>query len=151
MAKEPTRDELAAAVETCACFQLRRASRSVTQLYDAALQPTGLRSTQFVLLAVLRIEEPVGLTRLAQALGLERSTLARNLLPLEKSGLVERQEAEQGRGSVLRLPPAGRRALADATPRWAAVQQAFELEFGAKRWETLRKRLHEAVDTTRRV
>ena len=151
MANEPTRDDLAAAVESCACFQLRKASRAVTQLYDAALQPTGLRSTQFVLLAMLRIEEPVGLTRLARALGLERSTLTRNVGPLESAGLVERLAGETGRGTVLRLTRAGRRALAEAVPHWSAVQQAFEAGLGEKRWEFMRRRLADAVEASRRV
>jgi DNA-binding MarR family transcriptional regulator len=151
MTKEPTREDLAAAVDACACFQLRRASRAMTQLYDAALQPTGLRSTQFVLLAVLRIEEPVGLTRLAQALGMERSTLARNLIPLEKSDLVERLAGGSRRGNVLRLTRTGRQALADAVPHWAAMQDAFAGGFGEKRWESLCKRLRDAVEASRRI
>ena len=151
MANEPTREDLAAAVESCACFQLRRASRAVTQLYDAALQPTGLRSTQFVLLAMLRIEEPVGLTRLARALGLERSTLTRNVAPLESSGYVERLARDSNRGTVLRLTGAGRRVLAEAVPHWAAVQEEFESGLGEKRWEHMRRRLADTLAAIRRL
>jgi len=147
----PSQRDLVAAVEACACFQLRKASRAVTQLYDAALQPTGLRSTQFVLLAVARIEEPVSLPRLALALGVDRSTLSRNLGPLEADGLVRCARKAGRGGTTVRLSARGVRKLAAAVPYWARVQQAFTDGFGPDRWDALRQRLSEAVDAARRT
>ena len=144
-APEPSQAELVAAIDACACFQIRRASRAVTQLYDAALKPTGLRSTQFVILAIVRIEEPVTQPVLADALGLERTTLTRNLSPLVTACLVSRSRVKGQRATVIALTPKGRRTLARAVPLWAKVQKSFSGALGAARWDALRRRLKDVT------
>src|SRR5437660_42669 len=72
----------------CLCLQVRKTARMVTQWYDACLQPSGLRSTQFNLLVAIGLAQTVPLTRLAEIMVLDRTTLARNLKPLESQGLV---------------------------------------------------------------
>ena len=140
-----SKEDCAAAVEACACFNFRKASRAVTQLYNNALQPSGLRSTQFVLLAVVHTEEPVALPRLAKELVLERSTLTRNLKPLERAGLVKVVRGAGRQGTVVRLTAKGRRTLSSAVPLWEKAQAAFVQALGGGRWETLRKSLAAAV------
>jgi len=130
----------------CACFNLRKASRTVTQHFDAVLQPSGLRSTQFVLLVVAYAEEPVSLPRLAQALVLDRSTLTRNLKPLERDGLLRLERPAGGRGAVVRISAKGRRVLAATVPLWEKAQTSFVASLGAQRWGRLLEGLTAAVN-----
>ena len=83
------RSELVEVADGCACKNLRRSARAVTRLYDEALRPSGLRITQFTLLVAVALSEPVPITRLADALDLDRTTLARDLKPLTERGLLE--------------------------------------------------------------
>lgn len=140
------RKAYAAAVEVCACFNFRRVSRSVTQAYDAALQPVGLRSTQFVTLAVVAAEEPVAMPALARALVMDRSTLTRGLKPLERDGFLKTGSARGSRGHVVRLTAKGRRKLEEAVPLWEAVQARFVQRFGRRRWREFLADLTSVVD-----
>jgi DNA-binding MarR family transcriptional regulator len=118
----PGRSELAEVADGCACKQLRRSARAVTQLYDEALRPSGLRITQFTLLVGVAIGEPVPITRLADALSLDRTTLARDLRPLTDRGLVEIRTGDDRRTRVVRLTGQGRDALGQAYPLWRSAQ-----------------------------
>lgn len=107
----------------CTCAALRRAARAVTALYDAALRPTGLRITQFAILRLLARLGPMPVTRLAAEAELKRSTMGRNLDPLERRGLVRIMVgAADGRERHAELTEAGRAAIADALPFWRAAQ-----------------------------
>lgn len=139
------------AVEACACFNFAKASRSVTQLFNSTLQPSGLRSTQFVLLALVRIEEPASLTRLVQRMVVDRSTLTRNLRPLEAAGYVKVAQPAGQRGKSVRLTAKGERKLVSAIPLWEQAQQLFVESLGASRWKGLRKALSATVDAKRTI
>ncbi len=109
---------------SCACVTLRRATRALTAAYDAALAPSGLRITQFSVLRTLARLGPLAVTRLAAEAALERSTMGRNLDPLERRGLVRIGVGESdGRERVAALTPAGEAAIAAALPAWQAVQE----------------------------
>ncbi len=108
----------------CACFAVRRAARAITQSYDRALRPSGLRSTQFSLLSVLAIGGRTGVSRLADRLGTERTTLTRNLRPLLKRGLVAVHPAQDGRVREVALTAAGVATLSAALPHWRRAQRA---------------------------
>src|SRR3546814_19389843 len=97
----------------CTCFKLRRAARRVTQLYDRHLQPTGLRITQFGLLARLRVE-PLQMTALAERMGMDRTTLTRNLRPLERLGYVTVDPGEDRRTRTVAITSEGRAAFSAA-------------------------------------
>jgi DNA-binding MarR family transcriptional regulator len=144
----PDRDACKAAAAACACFNLRKASRAVTQLFNAELQPSGLRSTQFVLLVVARAEEPVSLPRLARLLVMDRSTLSRNLQPLERRGLVDVTRADEGRGATVRLTKKGLKVLAETVPLWEAAQRRFVGGLGEERWGALLAVLSATVPST---
>src|SRR5207237_243828 len=73
----------------CNCLAIRQASRHVTQFYDQLLAPSGLRTTQFAILGRLRRSGPMPINALAAALVMDRTTLGRNILPLERDGLIE--------------------------------------------------------------
>ncbi len=107
----------------CACTTLRRATRALTAAYDVALAPTGLRLTQFSVLRTLARLGPVAVTRLAAEVALDRSTMGRNLDPLERRGLVSVAVGEtDGRERVARITPSGEAAIAAALPAWRAAQ-----------------------------
>lgn len=136
-------------LDTCGSFQLRRASRSVTQLYDDILQPVGLRSTQVVILVMLALEEEMGLARLARELVLSPSTLSRTLRPLQRDGLVS--VANTGRrGKSARLTQHGRETLLAVVPYWQRAQQKFVEQVGEEDWRELAARLGSTVSAIRR-
>src|SRR6476659_8600571 len=83
--------------QACACFHLRRATRALTQLYDDALRPAGVRTTQFTLLNAIRIAGPATVRRLATTVVMDRTTLTRDLRPLERQGLVLIEPGEDRR------------------------------------------------------
>jgi DNA-binding MarR family transcriptional regulator len=97
----------------------------VTQLYDDALRPSGLRVTQFSLLVILHAEGPLSISELAQESGTDRTTLTRNAALLQADGLVRIESGADARVRVVSLTAAGTRALEDAYPRWVAVQDAL--------------------------
>jgi len=115
----------------CACTLIRRAARRMTQLYDDALAPTGLRITQYSLLANLDRRGPISMTDLAGVLGMDRTTLTRNVAPLERDGLLELRTAGHGRTKLATLSARGRRRLREAFPYWEQAQQRFGESLGA--------------------
>lgn len=133
---------------SCGSFNLRKASRAVSQLYDTCLQPCGLRSTQLALLTMLAADAGQSAGELARRLVVSSSTLSRNLGPLERDGLVERI-AQPGRGKALCLTPAGERRLLEAVPLWRNAQEKFTELVGAEAWGDLNRRLAAAVQATR--
>lgn len=115
----------------CHCTNLRRAARALTGLYDSALEPIGLRVTQYSLLrAIVRLDRP-SITRLAAATGLDRSTLGRNLRLLVKQGLVTLGAGADERTRIVGLTAAGEAVLEAALPRWQAAQLLVDEELGA--------------------
>ncbi len=117
----------------CLCANLRRASRAITSLYDQFLQPSGLLATQFILLAALGGQAAIALTPLSEKLGMDPTTLARNLKPLERDGLVQILSGADRRTRVLSLTPRGQDRLALALPLWAQAQTAVISQLGAER------------------
>jgi DNA-binding MarR family transcriptional regulator len=108
-------------MEGCACFALRRASRALTQFYDRALRPHGLRATQLPLLVAAR-KGPLPLGPMAEGLGMDRTTLLRNLRPLVRRGLIAQGIEEGTRKTILELTAAGRTLLLRAYPAWKKAQ-----------------------------
>ena len=107
----------------CVCWALRRASRAISQHFEQSLRGTGLRITQFSLLAMLAQTGPLPVSILATKLGVERTTLTRNLRPLQARGLIRSisEEADQ-RVHRVELTPAGRAAARKALPAWKRAQ-----------------------------
>src|SRR5688572_6632102 len=99
---------------TCACFALRRATRAITRLYDRQLRASGLRVNQFTLLVVLTNAGPQPLQVLADILGVERTTLTRNVQPLLAQGLLAESAGDDRRVRRLSVTPAGVRAAVAA-------------------------------------
>jgi DNA-binding MarR family transcriptional regulator len=111
-----------ARTQHCTCSALRRATRAVTAHYEAHFRGSGLRGTQFTILSVLAQAGPLPMTRLADLLGVERTTLTRNLTVLARRGLVEWESARDGRVRKAALTKAGHATLHKCMPRWAAAE-----------------------------
>ena len=132
--------------EECNCFALRAAARHVTQYYDQVLAPTGLRTTQFSILAKLKRKEPLTINALAQDMVMDRTTLGRNILPLERDELIRIEPAASDRrAKELHLTKAGEKRLEAARKRWSVAQARFEDSFGAMRAADLRTSLRAVV------
>jgi DNA-binding MarR family transcriptional regulator len=123
----------------CHCVALRQATRIVTNGYDAALAPTGLRVTQFSILLTLSARSPITVNQLAAALVLDRTTLTRNLKPLERDALLSCGPGEHDqRERLIALTAAGMAKLAEALPCWREAQAAFETQIGTTKTDDLR-------------
>ncbi len=147
MNKTMSLQEQAKAVEmaACTCFNLRKATRAITQLYDDSLRPSGLRVTQFSLLTAIWIMGEVSITRLAEEAVMDRTTLARNLDLLETQGLIRIQAGEDARVREVSLTPAGHGSLMAAFPYWKKAQALVTKNLGAGRVNHLLADLSAAV------
>ncbi len=134
--------------EVCNCLALRQAARHVTQFYDQFLAPSGLRTTQFSILVKLRLEGPMTINALAKRLVMDRTTLGRNILPLEREGLVAIVPGRIDRRSKeLHLTDAGAERLRAARSGWTEAQTRFDAIFGGRRAAGLRALLHAVTAT----
>ena len=130
----------------CNCLAIRQAARHVTQFYDQLFAPIGLRATQFAILNRLRRDGPMTINALAAALVMDRTTLGRNILPLQRDGLIEiGASPADRRHRELRLSDAGAEKLRRASERWRVAQTRFDAVFGSERAATLRDLLREVV------
>jgi DNA-binding MarR family transcriptional regulator len=136
------------AVSTCACESLRRTARAVTRDYERALAPSGLKATQFPILAALALGGPLPITTLAEALTIDRTTLTRNLKGLADEGdltIGPDEDAADRRLRVVALTPRGRERLRRALPLWRRAQREVADRYGSERLEGLRTDLAELV------
>jgi DNA-binding MarR family transcriptional regulator len=132
----------------CACMSVRRASRVLSRVYDEALKPVGVQASQLsVLVAVARFGEPgAALGELAGALVMDRTTLTRNLRPLEKGGFVRvARSPHDARSRIVLLTRAGERAIEAALPLWERAQQRVHKALGARNVTALRAELGKLV------
>lgn len=115
----------------CTCFHLRRATRRTTQVYDRELAKAGLSLNEYSILR--RAREPKTLSALAEALGMDRTTLTRNLKPLLDAGWIqETRSDEDARRKHIAITAAGRRLLKRAEPHWQRAQDHIEHLFGTQ-------------------
>ncbi|MEL6884614.1 MAG: MarR family winged helix-turn-helix transcriptional regulator [Pseudomonadota bacterium] len=121
------------AYHDCLNARLRRSMRAVGRRFDAALKPVGLKSTQFTVLAVFAYHSELTVTKLADLMAMDRTTLTRNLQPLVRQGWLEIAGDKDGRVKVVRQTSAGRAKLAEATPLWQAVQDEVTKVLGAEK------------------
>jgi DNA-binding MarR family transcriptional regulator len=131
-------------IETCACHKIRMAARTVTRSYDEALRPVGLRATQVSLLAAVALEGAMSITALAGLIGMDRSTLTRNLAPLEKEGLLTLGSEGWRRSRTLAITPKGRSRLQKSMPLWEAAQKRLKQELGG-RWDDVQSSLDHLI------
>lgn len=135
-------------VAACTFANLRKATRAVTQFYEAALGPLDLTATQFTLLATLERRGPLRLTDLADALVMDRTTLTRNLKPLTKRKLIEVGPDQDRRVRRLTVSKAGSALIKKALPRWREAQGHLVDGLGDGRWANLLDDLDAAITLT---
>ncbi|AWW36017.1 MarR family transcriptional regulator [Streptomyces sp. AS58] len=135
-------------VDSCNNLALRKAARYIGATYDKALSPVGLRGTQFSILQKLNGQGEMTISALAETIAMDRTTMASNLKPLAREGLVtvERSEADR-RARIVTITPEGRARMRAATPLWKAVQERFEDSFGAEEAARLRVLLEAVLGT----
>ncbi len=125
----------------CASFNFRRTARAVTQLYDTALQESGIRSTQFAILVGIAKNQPVSIGALAEVLIIDQTTLTRSLRLLRKEGLIKISERSTMRQRFLTIAPKGVRTLARSLPLWRKAHKHFVATIGSDHWLELRNEL----------
>src|SRR4051812_16709412 len=128
-----------AVLDTCLCHNARMAARVITRAYDEALRPTGLRATQVSVLAAVAARGALSIKALADSLQMERTTLKRNLGPLEDEGYVTLAPERRHRSRVVALTPAGQAALLEALPLWRTAQRTAQKQLGERRWPAVQK------------
>jgi len=126
-------------------MHVRKASRSITQYYDSYLEKSGLTITQFTLLIAISLMNEATVTEAAGVLGMDRTTLSRNINPLIDDGLVILLEGKDKRTKRLTLSDKGASALARAIPLWEDAQEGFVRKMGQGNWKELLNKLSASV------
>ena len=129
----------------CACFNLQKATRAVSQFYNKILKPSGLRGTQYSILRVLAVIDSGSITNIANLMVVDRTTLTRNLRPLEKRKLVKIVPGKDQRSREVRLTKKGKDTLITAIPLWEEAQKRFSEGMGKEDFQNLFKLMSSAV------
>jgi len=132
-------------VDDCVCHRTRMAARAVTRLYDDMLRSVGLRATQLAALVAVGGDEVVSITALAKFMGMDRSTLTRNLAPLEREGLIRVGNEGWRRSRAVEITKKGRLRLRDALPLWEKAQETLRKRLGVRRWAAIRSDLDDLI------
>jgi DNA-binding MarR family transcriptional regulator len=134
---------------SCACYNLRRAARAITRLYDDYLRPSGLKATQFTVLMATHLRGPITLTGLADLIITERTTLTRNLNILENKGLLNIEAGKDRRERLVTISEKGRETLKAAIPLWEMAQTRIEKGLGKDQLESFLEDLSEVTSLAR--
>jgi DNA-binding MarR family transcriptional regulator len=121
----------------CLCASYRRAARALTQLYDDAVRPLGLRATQFTILQALSLTGRVSQAQLGAILGLDSTTLTRTLGIMRRRGWIEKRRGRDGRERLFSLAQAGQQQLEQALPAWQGVQDRLSSSLAEEQWKKL--------------
>jgi len=128
------------------CGSLRRTSRALTQLYETALRPLGLRATQFTILQALSLAGEVTQSELGEMLALDSTTLTRTLGLMSRQGWIAERRGQDRRERWLRLSRAGETQLNRALPLWEKVQSRLRRQLGEQVWKNLLDITHQVTD-----
>jgi DNA-binding MarR family transcriptional regulator len=123
--------------QNCVCFNLRRVTRMLSQFFDVEMRRHGLRSTQWPILAALQSLGSANMAELSEVLGMDRTTLLRNLRPLQRDGLVLAEGSERGGRVEVSLTPKGRKQFDKLFPAWQSAQRTAVQVLGEKRWSSV--------------
>ena len=137
--------------EVCVCFNLRRASRIITQIYDDVMRPLGYRATQITLLGVISKNAPITIKELAEVMDTDRTTLTRNLRLLEHEGLLKITEGKVDRRQrQVEMTEKGQEVLLRAYPAWKETQTRIAQLVGREHLNQLLKDLSGALEKIQR-
>ena len=132
-------------MNACACLKVRTAARAVTRLYDDAYRPIGLRATQLSVLVAVAFSQAVSIAALSRLLGMDRSTLTRNLRPLEGQGLVALGPEGHHRSRTLTITAKGDQLVRKALPIWEKTQEKLREELKKPHWTSLHAELDRVI------
>lgn len=132
----------------CACFNLRKVTRAVTQYFDRYLEVTGIRATQFTLLVELYSTKGKTLTEIAEKLVMDRTTLTRNLKPLEKAGLIATVQTLDKRSKAYVLTEEGERKVEQCIPLWQKAQDSMVSSIGNETYDEMLAKLNKVLGYT---
>ncbi len=132
-------------VENCTCFNVRRVSRLITQFFDTEVRRHGVRPTQTPILRALHAKSGWSMTELSEWLAMERTTLLRNLRPLQRDGLVRVRGGGRGGRVELGITAKGRQALAETLPAWRSAQGKVVAILGKERWSAIIRDLQDVA------
>src|SRR6202142_4513708 len=130
----------------CMCGSFRRASRALTQLYENALRPLGLRATQFTILQALSLAGEVTQSQLGEMLAMDSTKLTRTLRIMDREGWIAERRGEDRRERWLRLSKAGEAQFKRAVPAWEKVQSRLRRQLGEESWKGLLDITHEITN-----
>ena len=136
---------------TCTCGELRKAARAITLLYDDAFKSSGLLSTQFGVLQIICDIDSIRISDLADKLGMDRTTLTRNLSVLERQGFIEISQGKDHRTRIVTATQKGRSAVAKAILLWNKIQHKVKQEMGENSWHELMQNLGQLLKVTDRL
>lgn len=135
---------------SCACTTLRKTSRAVTRFYDVAIAASGLSISQFAILRNLARMGPTPLSRFADEMVMERTSLYRMIAPLEERGLIAIAPGP-GRARLAALAAPGRAIMEDTAAAWDAAQTRFVQTLGADKWQALQALLADATHAAEEI
>jgi DNA-binding MarR family transcriptional regulator len=133
------------APENCVCFNLRWVTRAITQFFEAELRRQGIRATQAPILLALHAKDGWNMAELSDWLGMERTTLLRNLQPLQRDGFVTAGGGGRGRRVELAITAKGRKQVEKLRPAGRAAQSAVVKTLGEQRWSAILSDLETAA------
>ena len=134
-----------AGTSACAAYNFRRTARAVSRFYDAVLEPSGIRSTQFAILTAIAKLRPVPISRIGEILVIDPTTLTRSLRLLEKGGLIEIAPRGVRRQRLVTLTTLAEKVLTQAVPLWREAQGRFLASLGGADWPEFKARLEQAT------
>ena len=134
----------------CACGNIRRAARSVTQYYDSYLKPSGIRSTQLSVLLSISLNDGITINELAELLVMDQTTVTRNVSILEERGyVISAAAANDGRKRHLAVTDKGTEKLEEVMPLWDAAQSRLEADLGPERFRDMLKLVNQLIILTK--
>jgi DNA-binding MarR family transcriptional regulator len=125
------------AMENCVCFNLRWVTRVVTQFFDAEIRRHGIRPTQRTILLALSAKESWTMAALSDWLGMDRTTLVRNIRPLQRDGMAQTVGGGRGGRVELSITAKGRKKIKESLPAWRSAQSAAVKTLGEQRWSAI--------------
>jgi DNA-binding MarR family transcriptional regulator len=139
--RNKTRNEL---LTECACFDLRRATRAVSRMYDDFLRDAGVNITQFSLLRLICAKQELSISTLGRYMVMDRTSITRALGPLERDGLIQSRPGADKRIRIVSVTNKGRKLVECAEPKWRQAQEALIETIGADRWRAMCSVLRDA-------
>ena len=133
----------------CACFDLRRATRAVSRMYDDFLRDAGLNITQFSLLRLICVEKDLSISTLGRYMVMDRTSITRALAPLERDRLIYSRTGADKRIRIISVTNKGRKLIESAEPKWRQAQEALMDTIGEDRWRAMSTVLRDATRMVR--